>query len=213
MAYVRAQAGGLRACCAKSDVADTGAMWECPLLAPLPIVPEHLRPQPMYGGLSGLKTLSNSFASSVAFSPAQPAATRPRRQPTARRARAAAARCPPRQNAPRPQSAPQQRQRRRRLGFLRIRRSSRRQRAQRRRWRARGTRRLAGGDGLGGGGEIDAKRAKSLLSEQLLNPYADEADNSVNGDATMCALICLWCQGLSCPLLSLRPSQGAFQSK
>ena len=41
---------------------------------------------------------------------------------------------------------------------------------------------------------IEAKRAKSLLSEQLLNPYADEAD-SADGDATMCApchCIILW---------------------
>ena len=52
----------------EADTVESGAMWECPLLARLQIVPEHARPT--HSLLSGLKALSlNSFNNISAFHP------------------------------------------------------------------------------------------------------------------------------------------------
>ena len=52
----------------EADNVETGAMWECPLLARLEIVPEHARPT--HSLLSGFKSLSlNSFNNISAFHP------------------------------------------------------------------------------------------------------------------------------------------------
>jgi hypothetical protein len=50
----------------EADTVETGAMWECPLLARLAIVPEHARPA--HSILSGFRSLSlNSFNNISAF--------------------------------------------------------------------------------------------------------------------------------------------------
>ena len=50
----------------EADTVETGAMWECPLLARLPILPEHGRHA--HSLLNGFKSLSlNSFNNISAF--------------------------------------------------------------------------------------------------------------------------------------------------
>ena len=175
----------------ESEVADTGAMWECPLLAQLPVMPEHARPHPMYGGLSGLKTLSNSYNNISAFSPrngSHPAS------PLDRKTRAGAAGVagarealePPTMAVPpaMPEAKPV-------VGFP----------AEQRRQEPAEERGERGQPPLPQDSGIEAQRAKSLLSEQLLNPYADEAD-SADGDATMCASSCPFRTSARAALLS-----------
>jgi hypothetical protein len=143
-------------------------MWECPLLLNLAVVPEHAR-QSALGGLSGLRTLSNSFNNISTFHPSSngshPAS------PTADRKAMAVSTSPPQQT-----------------GF------SPRKGAAAAAAPAADGRALADGAAAedskepppGGGPDgVAAVRSKSLLSQKLLNPYADTAGA---GDATMCVL-------------------------
>lgn len=187
----------------ESDVADTGAMWECPLLAPLPVVPERARPLPARGAgpVSGPGSLTSAFEAGSAFAAANGGGAHSVNSTAAwspdanfdrkTRAGVAAARpaeqqtgfslsSPPRAGVglgPRRTTA---------IGNL--------AQAAAEPWRVDGPPPGGGGDDSDsgaeeggsskGGGDIEARRAKSLLSEALLNPYADE-ESSADGDATM----------------------------
>ncbi|KAK9916361.1 hypothetical protein WJX75_001798 [Coccomyxa subellipsoidea] len=140
----------------EADSVDTGAMWECPLLLALTVVPEEHRRR---SALGSLRSLSNSYNNISAFHPSSngshPAS------PTADRKSAAAA-------GPQVQA-----------GFSP------------RKDMAAGTRATGRGgteDGKEpppGGGAGGEGAGKSLLSEQLLNPYADEAGTMEDGNLSL----------------------------
>ncbi len=141
----------------EADSVDTGAMWECPLLLALTVVPEEHRRR---SALGSLHSLSNSYNNISAFHPSSngshPAS------PTADCKSAAAA-------GPQVQA-----------GF-----------SPRKDLAAAGLRAGREEDGKEpppGGGADGEGAGKSLLSEQLLNPYADEAGKE-DGNLSLCVLL------------------------
>ena len=175
----------------ESDVADTGAMWECPLLAPLRVVPESARARQLPRGDPGSPCSpcslpstaeedgGSAFAASNGVAHAPEDASWPGVAGLDRRMRAgeAAARPAERQAGFSPPKAGVGLGRTTAIGNL--------AQAAGEPWGV-DCGGGGGGDREGGSkaGEIEAMRAKSLLSEQLLNPYADE-ESSADGDATM----------------------------
>lgn len=142
----------------EADSVDTGAMWECPLLLALTVVPEEHRRR---SALGSLRSLSNSYNNISPFHPSSngshPAS------PTADRKSAAAA-----------GSQVQ-------AGF-----SPRKDMAAGTRATGRGGAEEDGKEPPPGGGAGGEGAGKSLLSEQLLNPYADEAGTMEDGNLSLC---------------------------
>lgn len=139
----------------EADTVDTGAMWECPLLLKLSVVPEHGR-HSMLSGLSGLRSLSNSYNNISTFHPSSNGNIPT--SPTAAADRKFAGSPPTKQTgfSPRKGVAPA-------LLDVSLQKSE------------------DGKEPPPGGGGVTAVRAKSALSEELANPYADPAGT----DATM----------------------------